>query len=165
MEPTLIRKALLNKVIEELEDYDKESPATGKVFATVSKYFYAIPENLPAVYVANRQTNRVDPNNLNFDDLRYGFTAYVYEPLEANSTQAQLSAIIDRLVDCEEYLRKFIARVPNNFGQVATGITVYSSEFVNANYNETPSPKGRAMELAVQFDLMVNINVQLINTL
>lgn len=162
--PTLIRKILLNALIADLTALQKEGVAPpAPVFPIVSKYFHGIPPLTPALYLANFSTDNQDNNNLSFDDLRFGFTAYVYESLEASTSESELAARIDRLVDCEGYLYKYTARVPNNIGTVQ-GVRVVDSIFVQAPYTEIETDQGAAMQLAFRFDLTVNVNVQLIST-
>lgn len=159
--PFLIKK-LHNRLILDIADLDRIAPDTGKVFGTVSKYFYDIPPNQPALYLQSGQLQIPNRDNLGFDDLRVSFTAFIYQVMESSTTQADMDTKVDLLNDCIIYLYRYIGEVPNNLGDV-DGVTVFNSEFLDASSRDVTTPSGQGLEIAVSFALDVSVDVKLIN--
>lgn len=161
MEPDVeARQLIYEEILKDLTNIEYDAPGTGKIFGTTSKYFFDVPQQTPALFLADISTDPPDRTNLNFDDLTYVFSAYTYVYLEGQ-TQTELDDATDKLRTIEGYLYKYVGKIPNRLGTI-NNTRVYDIDFRGANYTEVVTPGGRALQLSFQFGVSVNFNVHLI---
>lgn len=150
----------MDKLITDLTALQKDAPDSGVVFADVSKFFLDFPQNKPALWLRN-DTTFPQEQNLSFDEMRIGFEAVIYDVLQSSPTQSDTDMKVDRLASCEWYLYDYLAKIPDNIGEV-DGVTPYAVIPGQVQYSEIQAPEGMGLMCRFSFALLCNIDVKLI---
>ena len=155
-----IRKPLTDQLITDFTAL-KHSNDTDALFASVQKIYIKYPDALPACVIAPSSPS-VEVAGLDFDQRILGFTAEVYELIEANDDGDISEAVrkLDRLSDIEDQVYNYLEQIPNPVERAVSGVHVTNIDIAPGNYIDIFTERGLERFLQINFDLSITISVK-----
>lgn len=154
---TIYRKSLHNKLIDDFKNLTFPDD-TNTIFTDVTKIIKDFPVMLPYCVIAPTTPN-VEVQGLSANDRILGYTATVYEEIEASEDLTDAESRIDRLEDIEDMIIAYLEQIPNPIERVVTNVHAYKIDILPSRYTYSVGEAGVRIYLEIDFNVYCNVNV------
>lgn len=105
----------------------------------------------------------VEVEGMNEDTRRYTYALVVYDSVGAKATNASAASVLNRLMNIEDMIIRYIEQIPHPKETAISGIHIYNWAISNSNITAVPRESGIGFALQINIVLSVLINNKLLN--